>query len=199
MHLCHRIPSIPFGLACSGGIDSMVVLDFLHRFPRNSFTLLYFNHETEHGKAAEEFLVRRSKELNIPLEIGRITRERLPKESLEVYWREQRYSFFNLFDFPIITCHHLNDAVETWIFSSLRGHSKLIPIENGKFIRPFLLVSKREIESWQQKYHVEYIQDESNFEEEHARNIIRNSMMKDVLRVNPGILKTIKKKYLVGL
>jgi tRNA(Ile)-lysidine synthase TilS/MesJ len=43
---------------------------------------------------------------------------------------------------------------------------------------------------------VEYVQDMSNFESVHDRNIIRNEMMAVVLKINPGIEKTVKKLLL---
>ena len=39
-------------------------------------------------------------------------------ESQEEYWRNERYAFFEKFkSSPIVTCHHLGDAVETWVMS----------------------------------------------------------------------------------
>lgn len=195
-HLTHKIPNVHFGLACSGGIDSMVVLDFLTRYPNNSFEVLHFNHGTTHGQEAEIFVKECCEKIGKSVKIGRISREKNSKESQEEYWRKERYNFFGKFDFPIITCHHLDDCVETWILSSLNGCSKLIPIVRDNYIRPFLMVSKDDIKVYQERHKVDFIQDMSNFENEHSRNIVRNEMMKYVLMVNPGIRKTIKKKIL---
>ena len=41
---------------------------------------------------------------------------------------------------------------------------------------------------------VPWIEDESNLDTAYTRNYIRNEMMTNVLKVNPGIHKTIAKK-----
>ena len=41
--LIGRIPKTHFHLACSGGSDSMIFVDFLQRYPKHKFDLLYFN------------------------------------------------------------------------------------------------------------------------------------------------------------
>ena len=125
--LLGSIPKEPFLLAVSGGQDSMVFLDFLKRYPNNEFELLYFNHGTVHGEEAEKFLIQFCKENELILHIGRISREKQQGESPEEFWRKERYAFFETFSKTIITCHHLNDVVETYLFTSLRGCGKLIP------------------------------------------------------------------------
>lgn len=192
IQLLGKIPKDAFYLCCSGGIDSMAMYKLLCKYPNNKFEVLYFNHGTVHGNEAEEFLKKTI--TNTKLHVGRISREKLPKESLEEYWRNERYSFFNNFIGKKILCHHLDDVVEWWIFSSLTGVPSLIPYEREDYIRPLLLNSKDVLSHFLRND--PYISDESNFEECHARNIIRNSMMKDVLRINPGIRTTIRNKLL---
>lgn len=196
LKLITRIPSSEFAIAVSGGIDSMVCLDFLRRFPNNRFSVLHFNHGTEHGKEAEEFVSNFCSENNLPLLIGRIASEKLKKESQEEYWRRERYSFFSKFCLPIITCHHLNDVLETWIFTSLRGEGKLIPFKRDNFIRPFLLTSKKEIKDWVERNDLKWCEDKSNSENIHSRNIIRNELMPIALKVNPGLEKMMRKKLM---
>ena len=199
LKIIKEIPRVHFGLACSGGIDSMVMLDFLRRYPKNHFTILYFNHGTEHGQEAEEFLTKFCEKNDLELKIGRIKNEKKSKESLEEYWRNERYAFFDDFHGQVITAHHLQDSIETYIFTALRGHAKLIPYQRGKYLRPFLMVPKSEILKWAKRYSVEHIQDPSNVENDHCRNIIRNEMMPIVMKVNPGIEKTVKKLILKSL
>lgn len=174
----------------------MVVVDFLLRFPKNQFMLLHFNHGTEHGKDAEEFVRKFADEKKLELRVGQTTRPKKPEESQEQYWRHQRYEFFDQFEMPIITAHHLNDCVETWLFTSMRGLPRLIPHIRGNYVRPFLAVPKKKINEWQKRNDVQFVQDPSNMENEHARNIIRNELMPIALKVNPGLEKTIKNKLL---
>lgn len=194
IHLHGKIPSEKFAVAFSGGIDSVVVADFLLRFPNNNFFLLHFNHKTEHGYEAETFTKEFANKRNLHLEVGTITSEKLKKESQEEYWRRERYNFFSNYKCPIITCHHLNDCLEYWIFTSLRGEGKLIPHKRDNFLRPFLLTPKKEIKEWAEKNNLNWCEDKSNSENVHARNIIRNEMMEIALKVNPGLEKMIRKK-----
>jgi len=93
----------------------------------------------------------------------------------------------------IITAHHLDDAVETYLFSSFHGTSKTIPYNRKKVIRPFLLTRKSEFEAWCANKNVPYWSDASNKDLRFARNRIRHAIMPEVLRVNPGIHKVVAK------
>lgn len=171
----------------------MVFVSFLMKYPKNHFELLYFNHGTDHGQEAEEFLVNFCSKNQLKLHIGRISREKIKGESPEEFWRNERYAFFEKFDRTILTCHHLMDCVETWIFSSLRGNPKLIPHMRGKFLRPFLAVPKSEIEKWAVKYSVKYVEDPSNESLKYSRNKIRHQLIPIANTINPGLETTIKK------
>ena len=184
------IPKGEFGLACSGGVDSMAILDFLINGRYNPH-VLYFNHNTEHGDEAEEFITNYCKEKRLKLTIGRTDLK--PTSNKEKIWSDLRYEFFTKFDFPIMTCHHLDDVVETYIFSMLRGFQSVIPYRRENVIRPFLLNEKSEFENWCKRKNVPFIQDESNFSVDHSRNRIRHKIVPEALIVNPG-LKTVVKK-----
>ena len=187
-----KIPQTEFGLACSGGVDSMAILDFLVRgrhFPH----VLYFNHNTEHGLEAEKFITEYCKENGLKLSIGNTDVK--PTSNKEKIWSDLRYEFFSKFDFPIITCHHLDDCVETYIFSCLRGFQSVIPYSKGNVIRPFLMNEKSLFESWCDNKSVPFVQDESNDCLEHSRNRIRHEIVPQALKVNPG-LKTVVRKMI---
>ena len=87
----------------------------------------------------------------------------------------------------------MNDAVETWIYSSLHGKGKLISIQRKNYLRPLRITPKKEIVSWAERNKVPFVQDQSNFENDCMRNIIRNEMIDVVKKVNPGIEKTVMK------
>ena len=129
-------------IACSGGIDSMVFAHFLKQGKRR-IKLAYFNHDTNHSQKAQEFVENYANENKLELIIGRVNGVK-GKRSLEEFWRDERYDFLNnLGSRFIITCHHLDDCVETWIMSSLHGHGRLIPYKRGENIfRPFLMTNK---------------------------------------------------------
>lgn len=182
-------------LACSGGVDSMAILDFLRR--SHNVTVLHFNHGTEHGHDAEQFVRSYCNKYEIDYIVESIQGECPKGESLECWWRDQRYRFIDKYscvDKPAITCHHLDDCVETWIWSSMNGTGKIIPYIRNTVIRPFRLNRKDYFINWANRHGVEWVEDSSNHEVHATRNYIRHEMMPHVLRINPGIHKTISKK-----
>lgn len=199
-HLAHKIPRGKIYVAVSGGVDSMVLLDFVRNGGKRDkdIVVLHFNHGTAHSYQAEDFVVKFCRKNKLSYRIGYISQILKPKnKSQEEWWREQRYEFFHLFsNAPILMAHILNDAVETWVFSSLNGKGYLIPIKRDHFIRPFLLSNKKDIEKWAKRKKVPYTYDQSNDNITYMRNYIRHTMMPHILAVNPGIEKVILKKYL---
>jgi tRNA(Ile)-lysidine synthase len=180
-------------LACSGGVDSMAALDFLSR--NHQVNVLHFNHNTAHGEQAQAFVERQCAMRGVPLTVGEAKGTTPPGPSREAWWREQRYEFFDkFFTIPVITVHHLDDCVETWVFSSMHGTSKFIPYRRNHVIRPFRLTRKRDLKLWCELNNVEWIEDDSNENIHYTRNYIRHELMPHVLKVNPGIHKTIAKK-----
>lgn len=188
-------------VACSGGVDSMAVVDFLMK--NHKVNLMFFDHGTDTSLEALRFLQEKytpSIELGgMQLDIGSVTRSRERSESWEEYWRIQRYEWFHSFDFPIITCHHLDDCVETWIFTSLNGEGRIIPYANRNVIRPFRMNLKAEFVNWCRNKNVPWIEDTSNENPKFMRNYIRHEIVPKALIVNPGLHKVIRKKVVENL
>jgi len=187
-------------IAVSGGADSMAALNFLSR--KRDVTAVYFNHGTEHGDEAEELVSQYCEDNDLSLLVGRIgSYDGALSRSLEDFWREKRYNFFESValtpayaDVPFITCHHLDDVVETWLFTSLHGEGKLIPSHRGRYLRPFLMTRKAVLEDWCARHDVPYIVDPSNENTRFMRNFIRHEIIPKALRVNPGLHKVLRKK-----
>ena len=181
-------------LACSGGRDSMSALEFLIR-GRRDVTVAYFNHATPHGEAAEVFLQDFCDRQKLPLVVGRYKPKEVQKEPTEASWRVGRYEFLESFGESVITAHHLKDAVEWWIFSSLRGNPSLIaPIRDDiPVLRPFITSPPDDLHHHFNAY--EHIEDPSNKDLKFTRNFIRHEMLHRAERVNPGIYTTIRNMY----
>lgn len=193
------IPKRQCTIAVSGGKDSMTFLRFLELF-RKEITVLHFNHGTEHGAEAEKFISDYCSKHNHELIIGKISREREIVESKEEYWRKERYKFFNVFyNEKVITCHHLNDCIETWIFGCANGVPTIIPPIRDHYIRPFLTVRKKDIDLFADRHGVEWVEDLSNVDTSYNRNYIRHNVMPHIKKVNPGIETVIYKKILQKL
>ena len=182
-------------IAFSCGIDSVVISDFLLNGKRDA-TLAFFHHGTINSERAEEFVRNFAEDRRVPLKVGRINSEKSRGLSPEEFWRNERYAFLDSLGGPVVTGHHLGDAIETWIFTSLHGDSKLIPYSRGNVIRPFLITPKEEIRSWASRRNLSWIEDESNSDPRYMRNRIRMNIVPEALKVNPGLGTVIRKKYL---
>jgi tRNA(Ile)-lysidine synthase len=195
IHIQGKIPNTVY-LAISGGVDSMAILSFLLQGKKN-VTLLYYNHNTPYGNICQTFLEDYSKEHSLKLFSDKLLTTKSKNTSQEDFWRINRYNFLNQFqDAPVITCHHLDDVIETYIFTSLRGNSKLIPYSRDNFIRPFLLTRKQELIKWAQNHKTPWKDDPTNIETHHSRNYIRHNIVHHALHINPGLYKTISKKLI---
>jgi tRNA(Ile)-lysidine synthase len=191
--LIGKIPNLVY-LAFSGGIDSVAVASFLAKGKKDS-TLLYFNHGTAFGNQSEFFVKEFAKSNNLKLIIGKISREISKEQSKEEFWRIERYKFFsNFIDKPIITCHHLDDQIENWIFTCLHGNPMLIPSKRGNIIRPFVLNRKKVFIDYANQFNLNWMEDPSNQDISFMRNRIRHCLVDNALRVNPGLPKVLIKK-----
>ena len=181
------------GVAVSGGLDSMAILDFLRR--NHSVQVLHYHHGTAHGDDAKAFVTRFCKENSLDYKTDMCKQSPPLGRSREDFWREKRYEFFEKFNnHPIVTCHHLDDCVETWLFTSLNGESKIIPYRRNHVVRPFRKTRKRDLELWAHMYNVPYVKDPSNNDLSFRRNYIRHKLMPHALEVNPGLHKMISKR-----
>jgi tRNA(Ile)-lysidine synthase len=180
------------GIAVSGGVDSMAALDFVRR--KHTVTAYFFDHDTPTSKAGLKVVRHYCDNSGIPVKVGTYTRDKNPKESLEEYWRDQRYAWLNQQPDKIITAHHLDDCVETWIWGSLNGNPRLPKAQIKNIIRPFLATTKQDLVDWCKKNSILYYEDATNTDTRFTRNYIRYELMPHALKVNPGLAKVVKKK-----
>lgn len=201
IHLLHRPPKdIPYLVAASGGSDSMAALSFLHQYNR-CFRAAYFHHRTPQADAMKLCVQDWCEANDHPFICGKLDKERPKDKSPEEFFRDERYAFLNFVSggHKIITAHHLDDAIETYLFSTLHGNPRIIPSINGNIVRPFLLSTKAELREWCIKKNVRWVEDKSNEDVSSPRNRIRHRILPEAKLINPGLAKVVKKKYLAGV
>jgi tRNA(Ile)-lysidine synthase len=181
-------------VACSGGVDSMAALNFLSR--KHNVTAAFFDHWTEHGMVSKHWLRQHCQKHDIPFVFGELSSPKPKDLSHEEHWRNERYAWLDTLDHVVVTAHHLDDAVETWVWSSMHGQPKLPEIIRKKVVRPFLTTPKMDLMDWCIKKNVPWCDDETNLDVKYMRNYVRHVAMPVVQKINPGIQKTIKKKLL---
>ena len=195
IRLAIRVPRRIY-VAVSGGVDSMAALSFLNG--NHDVTAAFFDHGTESSYEAKSFLSDYCANLSISLVTAKLEGVKPRGLSLEEHWRNQRYDFLTKLDGTVVTAHHLDDAVETWVWSSMHGKPKLPSLSRDNIIRPFITTRKSELLDWCLRTGVSWIEDRSNQDTRFTRNYIRKELIPHCLRVNPGLHKMIKKKYAQG-
>tara|TARA_R110000824_G_scaffold238937_2_gene427639 strand:- start:3164 stop:3760 length:597 start_codon:yes stop_codon:yes gene_type:complete len=193
IHVSRKLPR-KIAVAVSGGCDSMAALDFLCR--SHEVVALHYNHNTEYSDKAESLVQKYCHDREIRLIVGKNSTIPPKRVSLEDFWRVKRYEFFESAreGLSVITCHHLDDVAETWIFTALNGTPYLIPEARDCYIRPFLQTRGAIFEDWCERKNVPYFEDPSNTDTRFMRNFIRHEIMHKALLVNPGFHKVLRKK-----
>lgn len=179
-------------VAVSGGVDSMVLFDFLRR--KHTVTPVFVDHRTENSRAAYKFTVDYLTSLGYPVSVFVISGSKSASDSWEEHWRKERYRAFATLRGSVAVAHHLDDVAETWIWSCLHGTPSLQPYSHANVIRPLLLNRKSTLLEWAREKNVKWIEDASNNDTSHTRNYIRHELMPAALRVNPGLHSMLRKK-----
>jgi len=179
----------------SAGVDSMVLLHLLNAC-RETFHLSLIVAHVNHGFRPEEsereaeLVQKESARLRLPFEYGTFdVREfqRLGGLSPQDAARRIRFHFF--YDLQkkhqaqkVALGHHADDQAETVLLrlirgSGLQGLKGMLPIREGKVIRPLLEVWKEEIESFAVEKGIPFLRDSSNLKKDYLRNRIRLSLI----------------------
>lgn len=187
-------------LAVSGGIDSMVLLDLFYKL-RFDICVVHCNFQLR-GKESDgdEMLVRETcQDSYIPYFIESFDTLEFAKEnklSIQLAARKLRYDWFQEiislgFDY-VLTAHHLDDNVETFLINFTRGTGLEgltgIPAQNGNIIRPLLPFSREEIENYAQANQVQWREDSSNASDKYFRNKLRHDIVPILKELNTGFL-----------
>ncbi len=178
-------------VALSGGVDSVAVVDFLSR--KHKVNCAFFHHGTEDSQRALKFVTDFCSDRGFPLSVGILTGKKPKHLSIEEFWRNERYSFLESINSTVITAHNLNDCVETYLYSSLHGQPKVIPVKRNNIIRPFLTTPKEKFLDWCERKNVRWCEDASNLNTKYMRNYIRHELLDHALHVNPGLFTVVKK------
>ena len=175
-------------VACSGGPDSMALLDML---VKNNFNLIvaHVNYKTRQESDSEEILVRTyCKQNNIEIYVS-IFNETFKGKSFEDVARKYRYKFFSKIYKEkncdgLFVAHHKDDLLETYLLKKQRNvinESYLLQektiIENMNVYRPLINdFYKDDLLNYCHKNNIKYGIDYTNFLDIHPRNVIRKKL-----------------------
>lgn len=189
--LLGRLPYKPV-IALSGGVDSMAVADFVSR--SRNIQCAFFHHGTETSERAEQVVSDYCQQRGWHLYRGHIVSNRPDDISPEEHWRNERYRWLDSLLLDVVTAHHLDDCVETYLWSMMHGTGKVIPYRRNKVTRPFLLTAKNELIAWAERNQVPWIEDETNQSLDYMRNYVRHEVVPRALHINPGLTKVVGRK-----
>ena len=199
------------GVAVSGGPDSILLLTYMNQLAREvglTLAVVHFNHHLRGAEsdADERFVRERAGQLGIDFLLGQADVARVAREkrrNLEAAARELRYRFFvslvnqGRLD-KVATAHTANDQAETVLLRLLRGAGTrglggIYPVLDGKVIRPFLNVTRAEVEQDLKKRKLEWRLDSSNLNPKFRRNKIRQELLPLLQReFNPEVIHALK-------
>jgi tRNA(Ile)-lysidine synthase len=180
-------------VALSGGPDSTALLAVFVPIAKAldlSLIVAHFNHRLRGAESDEDedFSRDLSEKMGLPFVSGKMDQLKVKKGiSPEDYYRRQRYDFLNKIseDYQaqkIALGHNLQDQAETVLLNILRGSGLeglkgFLPMRDGKFIRPLMEISRREIISFLNETGIPYRQDSSNENKRYLRNQIRSELI----------------------
>ncbi len=196
--------------AVSGGADSVCMLHILQRVCRSrniDLVCAHFNHRLRglDSDKDQQYVKKLCEELNIRFFTSGEDVEKLSKEhgiSLETAAREARYKFLNSIaeefeNSKIATAHTANDNAETVLLNLIRGTGIKglcgIPPCRDNIIRPILLFTRNDTETYCKDNSLEYVTDHTNFDTKYSRNKIRLQVLPLLSEINSDAVKNICK------
>ena len=188
-------------LAVSGGIDSMVLMRLCIEMKMDiSVAHCNFTLRGDESDADEDFVKSQTDKLQIPIFIKKFDTKKIAekdKSSIQVVARNLRYEWFNTllinndYDY-ILTAHHLDDSLETFLINFTRGSGLNgltgIPQQNVSIVRPLLPFSRTEIEIFAKENKVQWREDSSNASDKYLRNKLRHDVIPMLKELNPSLL-----------
>ena len=193
-------------LATSGGLDSMVMLDFFHKL-KFEIAIAHCNFQLRGIESFEDqnFVQNYAETNSIKLFLTQFDTQAFANDyklSTQVAARELRYSWFyelletENYDF-ILTAHQADDNLETFLINFVRGTGlgglTGIPEQNDKVIRPILIFSRQELELYANENNIQWREDSSNASDKYLRNKIRHNLVPILKELNPDFLSSFQK------
>ena len=186
-------------LGVSGGKDSMLLLFvFYHLFKKGRFKrirVIHIDHKLRTDSFKDGALVKKTCAfLNIPCQI--FVLDNLNGKNIEHRARKMRYGIFqknsSCKDF-VYTAHHIDDSFEWSLMSQFKTGSYKntlgIPLIKGNIARPFMCLTRAQIEQFIFKFNIPFRNDSTNDDVKFERNYIRHNIIKLVHEKFPCALK----------
>ena len=215
-HIELRFPELsqgPFLLACSGGVDS-VVLAHLCSACKLNFALAHCNFRLrgEESDGDERLVEKLARELNVNYYVTHfdtMSYVKKNKVSIQMAARDLRYSWFaeimekNTYNY-LVTAHQTDDNLETFLINLSRGTGieglSGIPEHTNTILRPLLIFGRKDILAYATENDILWREDSGNADRKYLRSKIRHEIVPKLKELHPTFEKNIAKtiKFLAG-
>lgn len=178
-----------YWLACSGGVDSVVLAHLLNACGKD-FGLLHCNFHLrgEDSNTDEAFVRKLAAELAIPIRVKDFDTHQYSVDNrmnTQLAARELRYTWFDEViakeNATVFIAHHYDDQVESFFLQLRRGGSLRalagMPQFIDGYIRPLLKYSKKELIDLAIKSDWKWREDVTNASNDYMRNWYRNEVL----------------------
>ena len=206
------VPGDHLLIACSGGVDSMALLHFLHKESANLHIKISCAH-VDHmlrgtiSRRDLEFVERYCLEQGIPFYSKSIPIASIVQQeggNVQAICRRERYQFLEdtllqIGASKLVTAHHADDQLESVLMAlttkrsmnGLAGIHAIRSFERFMMIRPFLMVTKQEIREYIQNNGLTWREDSSNEKDDYTRNKFRHHISPLLTKENPNVAQNV--------
>ncbi|OON65927.1 tRNA lysidine(34) synthetase TilS [Hymenobacter sp. CRA2] len=192
-------------VAVSGGLDSVVLLDVLHRMGVGvGVAHCHFGLRGEESDADEEFVRKLAKKYGVPYFAEFFDTKGFAEQeglSTQMAARVLRYQWFEQvrrsqgLDY-VATAHHQRDAAETMLLNLTHGTGLSglhgIPVRQGRVVRPLLGAAKDDLYDYVVEKHLAWREDSSNDSTLYQRNRLRHDVLPVLRELNPNLDQTLQ-------
>ncbi|MBS1603058.1 MAG: tRNA lysidine(34) synthetase TilS, partial [Bacteroidetes bacterium] len=188
--------------AVSGGLDSVVLCELLHRAGFDLFIAhCNFGLRGEESERDERFVrglgVRYRREVLVQ-RFDTTAYASSRRVSVQVAARELRYEWFKELIGDrgyVVTAHHRDDNIETMLMNFFKGTGisglrGMLP-RQGNVVRPLLFAGREEIRAFAVTEGLEWVEDSSNESDKYTRNYFRHRVIPLIEEVYPGAVQNL--------
>lgn len=191
-------------LACSGGVDSMVLFDLLLKLPF-TFEIAHCNFGLRENDSDEDaaFVIQHCEQKGIVFHCQKFDTKCYAESngiSIQMAARELRYAWFDELKADhhftkVLTAHHLDDQLETFLINFGRGSGLrgLRGIISHHISRPLATVSKADILNYAKENEISWRDDVSNSKDDYLRNALRHHVIPAWKKIHPNLLQQTQK------
>ena len=189
---------------CSGGVDSIAGAHILLK-KYGIHKLYYFNHKTPQADAMQQAVQAFADKFGMELIVRVADKEYKSEEEFRI----ARFKFIEeSTNETFVACHHLNDAVESYLQRCFTGCPEYLPIPletqfgSNVLLHPFLLVEKIRLQTHARVNDLNQyvVEDVTNFDPNYSRRAwLRNELIPILNEKKLGLTKIVRKRILEKL